>query len=890
MSVSRRGRERVPTRLARAAALAAALALAARAGPLSAQTPGSGLAAGSAPAAPPPAPAHAPRAAPGARHPPAARAAARALWLFLDPYAVSNRLPPLASRAVLAERRHLGIPVRPGDRPIPERFLAAIRARDATLRTVSSWLRAVSVDADPDAERRLRALPWVLRVEPVAALVPAGADPRSVLAALAPRRPTVGRDGSVAPLPVAGRAPAHVPAARSPSLSELAAAPACNPAPPSPRSLPDSAYGPGLAALRDLGVPAAHVYGFTGKGVCVGMLDTGYDPAHQAVRTRTVVAERDFIQHDTVVANQPGDDVEQDDHGTATWALLGGYDPGHLIGPAFDAVFALAKTEDVAPDTIDGHPDEDRWVQGLQWLADSVGVRVVSSSLAYRIFPGQVFYPISELDGKTTPTSIAAEAAGQRGVVVVQAMGNVDKCGETTSCDRGVTDDRLWAPADAEHILSVGAADVNGTVASFSLRGPTGDGRVKPDLAAPGVGVNVPVAGTSGGYTTGSGTSYATPRVAAAAALFIQAWPDLSGSAVRQALRLSAPRTVPNNDVGYGIPDVSSAILFPQGLQADGVSSADLQGRLTTLAPTFTWKAPLVSPYIHPVHYTLELATDSTFTTVLYSDTASDASSLTVKQPLRPVAGIRWRVRAEAFPGIMRTTATAGPLTMPEWVTLLTLNDTRGSFTTSPRPELSWQPLAAPPPVGPLSYDVQVLDAATKQPVQRMQNVSGSRVTPPQPLQYNVPFLWRVIARTPSGVADTVTSVAPFVVTSNSKPPATLLYQNFPNPFPRADLGTSTTKIWFDLAEPSDVRLAVYDLHGRLVKQLIPSQPGCGTVHLDAGLFGRTGGSISDPCASTEWDGTDADGRTVPRGVYLLRLQTDQGSFVRRILFLPPDQ
>jgi hypothetical protein len=144
-----------------------------------------------------------------------------------------------------------------------------------------------------------------------------------------------------------------------------------------------------------------------------------------------------------------------------------------------------------------------------------------------------------------------------------------------------------------------------------------------------------------------------------------------------------------------------------------------------------------------------------------------------------------------------------------------------------------------------------------------------------------------VIARTQLGAVDTMESTAPFVVTSTQQPPATLLHQNFPNPFPRPGLGRTTTTILFDLAQRTRVELAVYDLRGRLIRSLIPSAPACGTVTLDPGIYGRDGDLGSqDPCVLTEWDGRDSDGRAVFRGVYILRLRTVDKEEIRHMIYV----
>ncbi len=309
---------------------------------------------------------------------------------------------------------------------------------------------------------------------------------------------------------------------------------------------------------------------------------------------------------------------------------------------------------------------------------------------------------------------------------------------------------------------------------------------------------------------------------------------------------------------------------------------------ITAVVPEFRWNAPLVHPRLTPVLYRVQVATDSLFTNIVFSDTVRDAFSYVARRSLRPAPAVWWRVSAEAAFGVRRNSAPQGPYTMPGWVRLLSPDPDRDSFVDSERPELVWTPLTAPPPVGPLVYDVEILSLAGTLVQPTIRNLTTSSLRVPQPLVPNQSYRWRVIARTQLGAADTVESTAPFVVVSTSQPPITLLQQNFPNPFPRADLGETVTRIWFDLAEAAVVELAVFDLRGRFVRQLIPASADCGTVRLEPGYYGRTGPSGGgDPCVSTTWDGADHAGRRVARGVYVLRLRVAGRDYFRRMVFLP---
>lgn len=365
--------------------------------------------------------------------------------------------------------------------------------------------------------------------------------------------------------------------------------------------------------------------------------------------------------------------------------------------------------------------------------------------------------------------------------------------------------------------------------------------------------------------------------------MFMQAWPNLSIMAIRNALILSGSRSeLPDNAVGYGFPNVASAILSPEGLTAVGITGVNLKNELTTLQPTFTWSAPLISTAMRPVRYRLEIASDAAFAKIVYTDTVSEAFSITLKRPLPPSPALYWRVVAEAFPEIRRTTRATPAFSVPNWVTLLTFNTPEPSFVEDPRPIFQFMPLAAPPPSGPLTFEVQILNASTGALVQAITGVTTTTAQPSDPLAPNVSYRWRVIARSPLGIADTVASAGVFIVTSAAAPPATLLYQNFPN----RDLGEASTRFWFDVNTTAVVDLAVYDLRGRLVRRLIPAQPSCGPVTLQPGQYGRTG-EQPDPCVATSWDGRDPSGNTVPRGVYILRLRAGDVDQVKKILYMP---
>jgi serine protease AprX len=385
------------------------------------------------------------------------------------------------------------------DLPVRADYLATVARTGARLRHPSRWLNAVSVDATPAELEAIADLSCVARLEPLAR-------------------------GVNSPLPSPTAAPEASARAESHILS----------------------YGPSLGQLEEIQAAQAHDLGYTGAGVIVCMLDTGFFKDHEAfggiIHTGRLIAERDFIQGDWNTQNQPGDPPTQHNHGTYTWSALGGEMGGELYGPAYGAKFALAKTEDVS----DEQPiEEDHWLAASEW-ADSLGAQVISSSLGYLDW-----YTYADMDGNTAVTSNAADIAASRNIVVATAAGN----------EGMATWHYIIAPADADSVLAVGAVNSANEIEDFSSWGPSYDGRTKPEVVARGRDTHCATTLSSSTYGDLSGTSLATPLVGGAAALVIQAHPTWSAWKVRQALiRTADTFTTPDNRRGYGRIRVVDAI------------------------------------------------------------------------------------------------------------------------------------------------------------------------------------------------------------------------------------------------------------------------------------------------------------------------------------------
>ncbi len=319
-----------------------------------------------------------------------------------------------------------------------------------------------------------------------------------------------------------------------------------------PDNFADFDYGPSFDQLQLSDVPAVHSKGITGEGVMLGLLDTGFNwKNHESLKDATVVAEYDFVFKDESTENDSRDIPAQHDHGTLVFSIVGGFKEGSLIGSAFGSDFILAKTEDIRSEK---HIEEDNYAAALEWM-ESYGVDITSSSLGYSTFDAPEFsYTYEDMDGMTTIVTRAAELAFRRGVVTITSAGN----------EGGTSWYYILAPADGKNTLAIGAVDNNNQVASFSSRGPSYDGRIKPDVVAKGVGVYGANAEDFSAYVSRSGTSVAAPIASGVAALLLSAYPHLKNTQVRTILFESADNnSSPDNDRGYGLISAVKAIEFP---------------------------------------------------------------------------------------------------------------------------------------------------------------------------------------------------------------------------------------------------------------------------------------------------------------------------------------
>ena len=307
-----------------------------------------------------------------------------------------------------------------------------------------------------------------------------------------------------------------------------------------------------LAVSRvEVGADKAEAAGYTGAGVNVAILDTGIESVHPALSGRITGCVQFSGGLRTALCE------DDNGHGTHVAGIVGGSrttlgDPGVATGVTFSAVKVLNSAGVGLVSDI---------IAGMDWIVQNknvYGIRVMSASLG-----------AAGCGDGTSDDSRAADRVMANGVVAVIAAGNEgpDKC-------------TVGTPGDAKTVITVGAVDDRSTtdinddvIAGFSSRGPTKDGRVKPEIVAPGVAIRSAFLG--GTYVALSGTSMATPHVSGVVALMLEQNPSLSPAQVRDSIMKTGIQLPadgggrPNNNYGYGFVN-TCALLSLSGCSSGG--------------------------------------------------------------------------------------------------------------------------------------------------------------------------------------------------------------------------------------------------------------------------------------------------------------------------------
>ena len=222
--------------------------------------------------------------------------------------------------------------------------------------------------------------------------------------------------------------------------------------------------------------PSGDFSGASGAGTVVAVVDTGVDLDHREFQGR-IVGGYDFVGNDSVADDGNG-------HGTHVAGIIAAANDGRgVTGAAYSASIMPIRVLD---DSGSGSTTD--VVAGIRFAADN-GADVINLSLGG--------------GGSSRAMADAVQYASELGSVVVMAAGN-----------SGGSSPEYPAAYALNYGLAVGAVDQNGDLASFSNR--SGD-IVLDYVTAPGVNIYSSIPGNR--YASYSGTSMATPVVAAAAAI-----------------------------------------------------------------------------------------------------------------------------------------------------------------------------------------------------------------------------------------------------------------------------------------------------------------------------------------------------------------------------------
>jgi serine protease AprX len=397
------------------------------------------------------------------------------------------------------------------DVPVEEKYIQSVQNHTIRIRHRSRWLNAVSAEAYGYALQKIADLDFVKKIDRVRSF--------------------------------------HF---REPDLNQLTHTQSIEK--PSVITEPHAFdYGPSFNQLNQINVPALHDFGYSGKGILICMLDTGFKNfTHQALDHLDIQATWDFVNDDPNVFDEEGQ-MGVGNHGTQTLGTIGGYHPGELIGPAYGASYILGKTENTE---WERHIEEDHWVAGAEW-ADNLGADIISSSLGYRyeFTNGEEGYTSEDMDGETAITTIGANIAASRGILIVNSAGNEGPASPP--------DNTIIAPSDSPSVIAAGAVQPNGIRVEFSSMGPAADGRIKPDVMAQGSNVYTVEIGGSNIYDSVDGTSFSCPLTAGVAALILEINPTWTNYDIMDAIKSAADNSSsPNNEYGWGIVDAYGAAFY----------------------------------------------------------------------------------------------------------------------------------------------------------------------------------------------------------------------------------------------------------------------------------------------------------------------------------------
>jgi len=435
-----------------------------------------------------------------------------------SPYSIENPQQFLSQRA-LERRERYNIAIDEFDLPVNPQYLEGVAAVGVQLLNPTKWLNGVTIYTnDPSRLDLIANLPYVKSI----------------------RKNVVKSENKIFP-EIYDQFSLNKPFGMNEVLEELKSGYK------SGNSSNSLNYGEGFNQINMIGGIALHDAGFMGQGMVIAVLDGGFfategmEAFDSLYMNGRILGTRDFVSGGTNV-------YQGSTHGTAVLSTMGANLPGQLVGTAPEASYWLFRTEDTGTEYM---IEEYNWASGAEY-ADSVGADVINSSLSYKTFDEPLYdHTYSEMDGNTAPSTIAADMAASRGMIVVNSAGNDGGSGSWPY---------IGAPADGDSVFSIGAVDADGQYVYFSSIGPTADGRIKPNFMAQGA--NTVVASTNGGTATSSGTSFSSPISAGITACLWQANPSMNNMEILNAIQLSGSMASnPDNQITARINVLKAIIL-----------------------------------------------------------------------------------------------------------------------------------------------------------------------------------------------------------------------------------------------------------------------------------------------------------------------------------------
>jgi serine protease AprX len=261
----------------------------------------------------------------------------------------------------------------------------------------------------------------------------------------------------------------------------------------------------------------------------IAIIDSGIDPNHVDLKGK-IIGWKDFVNN----RSTPYDDFG---HGTHVAGIAAGTGKGN---PIYSGVAPGASLVGIKVLNEYGKSSMSRVAEGIDWAItnkNTYGIDIINLSVG--------------TDYSSDGTDVASQAvnrAHEAGILVVVAAGN-----------NGPDQQTIGSPGAATHAFTIGSmADPDPSnrgffLANSSSRGPTKDGRTKPDIVAPGYNITAPKANSTNGYVTHSGTSMSTPFVAGTAALIHDANPSLTPDQIKSIIISTAVNFGPvGQDIDYG--------------------------------------------------------------------------------------------------------------------------------------------------------------------------------------------------------------------------------------------------------------------------------------------------------------------------------------------------